>query len=348
MHRLPPKKTPTILLIGPTPPPMGGVSIHLQRLADKLELEGYSCRIANDAVVPGLYLPFWLLFHLLHLRLSSNPIVHVHSGNWRLRFFTTALSRVLRIPVVVTVHSFRPVSNNKTLWIIKKVMKYANHLIVTNPEIQDSCIAYDAQKSLISVQYAYLDPPLKSDVSLAPKVQSFIDDHEIIIAANGSQLRFHKNEDLYGLDLLIELCARLHSDYPKIAFLFMLPQIGLEDYYEKCLKQINTLKIQDNFKIFLGASIFVDILRKSDLMIRPTNTDGDSLSIREAAFLGVPIIASDAIVRSKECILFENRNLDSLEEKVRACLKNHEKPTPLIGQDGWATIQKIYGNLTRG
>ena len=39
------------------------------------------------------------------------------------------------------------------------------------------------------------------------------------------------------------------------------------------------------------------MLRLTDVLLKPTNTDGDAISVREALYLGVPVVASDVVER---------------------------------------------------
>lgn len=61
----------------------------------------------------------------------------------------------------------------------------------------------------------------------------------------------------------------------------------------------------------------------TDAYLRPTNTDGDSFSIWEALYLGIPVIASDATQRPDGCVLFKNRNLDDLVDKADKLIRNY-------------------------
>ena len=57
-------------------------------------------------------------------------------------------------------------------------------------------------------------------------------------------------------------------------------------------------------------------MQQSDIIVRPTNTDGDSLTIREGLFLNKKVLASDVVKRPEGVILFKNRNLNDMEEKL--------------------------------
>ena len=63
-------------------------------------------------------------------------------------------------------------------------------------------------------------------------------------------------------------------------------------------------------------------MKTCDLFLRPTNSDGDSVSVRESLSLGVPVIASDAAPRPNGTILFRSRDHDDLTNKTIDVLNN--------------------------
>ena len=59
-----------------------------------------------------------------------------------------------------------------------------------------------------------------------------------------------------------------------------------------------------------------EVWKLSDLFIRPTYTDIEGISVKEALYCGTPAIASDVCKRPSEAVLFKNRSYEDLEEKV--------------------------------
>ena len=57
--------------------------------------------------------------------------------------------------------------------------------------------------------------------------------------------------------------------------------------------------------------------------MRPTNTDGDANSLREALYFEVSSIASDAAARPDGTILFKNRDANDFISKVKHILDNY-------------------------
>jgi glycosyltransferase involved in cell wall biosynthesis len=62
------------------------------------------------------------------------------------------------------------------------------------------------------------------------------------------------------------------------------------------------------------------MISASDVFVRPTFTDGDSISVREALSLGIPVIASDCVERPDGVVLFKTGNAGDLSGKLQCAL----------------------------
>jgi glycosyltransferase involved in cell wall biosynthesis len=155
-----------------------------------------------------------------------------------------------------------------------------------------------------------------------------------VIAANGKVDRWH-GEDLYGLDHLVELAVRLKPDYPDVGIVicFWDFQPQNNEALDALLEKTASRGVEENILFNTTAGLFVPVLDVADLFVRPTNTDGDANSIREALYLGVPCVASNAVERPNGTILFSTRDIDDFETKVRTALassgREHNEPKPL-------------------
>ncbi len=124
----------------------------------------------------------------------------------------------------------------------------------------------------------------------------------------------YNGEDLYGLDMLIELSEAFEDK--KIFFIFQLASLGgteLQEKYRKYVELIADKKLK-NLLLYVNPISFVALINDSDMTLRLTNTDGDALSIRESLYLNTPIIASDVIRRPEGTILFKSRDIDDLKQ----------------------------------
>jgi len=317
-----------ILIFGIFPPPLGGISNHILRAKDILEEDG------NEVYVFDISRERKKKKNIVSLR---NPIgfikgliitcdhVHVHQSGFQWFFLPFIVThRILKHPITITYHSLR---TNFKGFFIKYLFRFQNNLVdeivAVNSNIKSIIIQYNS-KSKVQVIPAFIPPKFKEkDFKILPIwILKFFDNHNPIITANAYKLQFYNGFDLYGLDLLIELCYRLKALYPDIGFVVLLSTIGNHDYYKKLLNMLAEKEIEKNFIIVNEKIQFYPFLMKSDIFIRPTNTDGDSISIRESLFFNIPTISSDVVKRPESTIIFQNRNINDLLNKTLSILKN--------------------------
>jgi hypothetical protein len=79
---------------------------------------------------------------------------------------------------------------------------------------------------------------------------------------------------------------------------------------------IKKLNLNECFLLLNENLSFVRLIEQADIVLRPTNTDGDALTIREALYLNKTVIASDVVKRPSGTILFKSRDTNDLEIKI--------------------------------
>jgi len=326
----------TIYLVGPYPPPFGGVSVHNKRLRMALDDKGYRARVlaqadlaSDDPAVSSISLgqiwkPFWSGIT------QSRPIVHYHSsGVIPKHFILLTLLASFKFPVIITFHSFRQDTSaimKPCRTLLRLSLRFFSHIICVGSGILDQILDLGVDRKKISVIPSYIPPILNdSDRYRIPHViQEFINNHHPILTANAYKLVFHEGEDLYGLDMCIELCRQLKENYPEVGFVFALPDIGDEEYYNLLLKRIKEYDLVSAFWFSREPIEYWPIIERSTIFLRPTNTDSFGISVAEAIDLGVPAIASDVCERPQGTILFRRRDAEDLRAKVEAVLTSLE------------------------
>jgi glycosyltransferase involved in cell wall biosynthesis len=88
------------------------------------------------------------------------------------------------------------------------------------------------------------------------------------------------------------------------------------------------------------------IYEKSKIFLRPTNTDGDSICVREALDSNCVVIASDVVDRPKEVICFENRNIDDFVNKIKDVIANisYYKDKIPVENDFYGRLLSVYNS----
>jgi len=193
-----------------------------------------------------------------------------------------------------------------------------------------------------------------SDPEHAPELPKYIVDfleaHNPIISSVGWVGQLHMGHDLYGIDMMIELVSLLKENYPNIGLILSInggQKADVERLVDECRDRVGNhfLVVQESLPDISR------ILRSSDLFVRPTSTDGDSVSVREALYLGTPVVASDAVPRPNECRVFLTRDIDDFAKSVRQALvdlpelKKQVEATEL--PDNAREHMKVYKQLER-
>jgi glycosyltransferase involved in cell wall biosynthesis len=139
-----------------------------------------------------------------------------------------------------------------------------------------------------------------------------------VIAANASKVSFFEGADLYGIDMIVQAFddAAIRSCYSAIV---CLSRDGPEvDYLSSLRHDVQTAGLGDIVKFVVGEVSFPAVLQHCDVFARPTNTDGDAVSLREAQWYGKPCIASDAAERPVGTVLFRSRDIADFVRRLRA------------------------------
>jgi glycosyltransferase involved in cell wall biosynthesis len=338
------KKVPEFAILGSYPPPYGGVTIHTRRLCTLLEGRGIDYIVYNAAsdtengetvvsVFRTRYL--WMLWYALFGR---NPTVYVMSPrlmSWLLGAF---MAGIRGKKVFLRIQNSRLIDwcgkSAFRAFLAKFSLSQISEIIAVNREIHAQLVELGVNPQKAHVFPGFL-PPVSSDLSqdtIFPEVWQFLETHGPIISANG-KVSFYRGHDLYGLDLLLDLSIQLKPEYPDLGIIFCFSTYSPadEEYLEKLRSRAESHGVWENLFFNLQGGPFLPILKHSDLFVRPTNTDGDANSIREALYLGIPTVASDAVGRPEGVVLFESRNPNHFAQQVRKVLSEDQGKENISG-----------------
>ena len=345
-----------IAILGIYPPPIGGISIYIKRFISFLNKNGINNILYNsgdfiDKEKNIIHLRFRK--KLLRLICDKSDIIHSNEIGIKSRMIIP-LFRLLNKKVILSVHgdSFKTQLNNLTGFkkriFLYQIKKY-NQIIVVNPGIEQLLIKKGVNKSKISVIPAFIPPTSEeTDIKQLPKIFHQIrKKHKFLITANAFKISFYNNEDLYGIDLSIELMKKLvDSGLKDIGFIYVIPDIGDYDYYEKMQKLVNEYYLEDYFHFYTKPVAYPAVINMCDMFIRPTNTDGYGVSIAEAITLKKPVIASNVCKRPEGTILFKSRDIDNLFIKTMEVIDNYDEEKKKIEniefEDNAEKILEVY------
>lgn len=326
-----------ILLCGPHPPPIGGISIHIERLSTLLTDNKYAISFCDESptIKKDIYNIRTLNFFKYLSLMRNTDIVHIHSSIWIFRLIHILSAFIFRKKTIVTIHSWRSGSTPTFIWTtILNLLTFKT--ILVNYDIASKLKIKPAKR----LSFPAFIPPHESKIDLPAAITEFIDnarrDSKLIACSNAFRITEHNQQDLYGLDLCISAFSddRLIESYA-LVFSISDPSVN-SDKIRSYQKIIEDKGLQNSIYLQLGAIDFYKLLMASDLSIRATNTDGDALSIRESLYLKRPCIASDCTNRPNGTILFTNRSVESLISSISTAL-----PTELTYYNDSHSLEEI-------
>jgi len=324
------KKNKGLIIFGTYPLPYGGVSVHIQRLSNNLSKTNINHLIfdftksnSNNPIFINFCKSFYI--SLLYIIIKYfNYIYHVHYSSPSL-INLIGLVGYLNNKCVLTIHGMGLINTYHESrifikWIYRTALKGYSYIISVNDDITKFLKDIGIPKDRIKLINAYIEPSCDSvELQLPENVDTFINNHFPIISSNAFSIRKYNGVDLYGIDMIIDACRFLIKEYPEIGFIVLCSKkddILINQYYE-ALKDI-----KDNFMLIAENMNYIPILQKSHVCVRPTNTDGFSLSIAEALYFKIPVVASDVVSRPKGTILFKTRDLNAFIESIRYAIIN--------------------------
>ncbi|HEY7333386.1 MAG TPA: glycosyltransferase family 4 protein [Bryobacteraceae bacterium] len=298
-----------ILLIGPNPPPHGGISTHVSELRHALRAAGTPCRVLNSARV-GLRFALNLARYGI-ARWSFHVHTNGHNRNSWLLAGMCGLAGIFGRGCALTLHSGMAPGYVSASFARRQMARLVCALfpgiVCVSEPIRDSLAAAGVPPRKLEVRPAFLELRQRRAEWDGP-LKAWMRERSPVLAAT----LFFRPE--YGFDLLISAIGKLRRRYPSIGCVVMgggpgpaVRAPGLED---------NILLAGD-----LDHDMCLSVMAHSHLFLRPTYVDGDSISVREALALGVPVVASNAAARPPGVVLFETGDEDDLCAKVELALR---------------------------
>jgi hypothetical protein len=174
---------------------------------------------------------------------------------------------------------------------------------------------------------AFISPSAEevASTNLPPEVQSFLSRHDRVIAAQGWFGYFVQGVHVYSFDMLAECLPRLKAAFAGVGLVTVISGNYAPEHRAKVLAMRRERKLEGDWLIVEQPFSAAALYARSDVFVRPTITDGDSVSIRECLALGTPVVASDSVKRPEGCVLFRNRDLEDFTRAVLEVLRNKER-----------------------
>jgi glycosyltransferase involved in cell wall biosynthesis len=289
------------------------------------------------------------LRHFTEVVRSRAALLHVQNTRSSLTLAAVVAARLRRIPIVLTVHN-TPISltgRRRTTRLLAWSLHLADVVVAVNEHVAND-LRSQSGSTPVRVLSPFVAPIEEELVPLATDTEAWLRRHEgrplVSFSVYRTLGRPPRRRDVYGLDAMTLFAERLRGARDEIALALLLSQPPFDTaetrYLDARVTRIRAA-LGDAFRVVVDEPA-VPIITRSSVFVRPTVTDGDSIAVREALALGVPVVASDAVPRPAGVELYVLGNVDDLVEKVRAALQRRECPAVEEQPDALARLVELY------
>jgi glycosyltransferase involved in cell wall biosynthesis len=329
-----------ILILGPVPPPFGGIAAHVSRLVPLLQNAGLRVGVLNHfsstemSFVLGALRRNPLNYYRLPKRFHAR-LLHYHHSRWS-TLMAVAIGRGRTgTRYILTIHSDQlgnqlnsnvPLIGPLTRWALRRF----DAIIVVNPKIRTAIQDHVGERRIevVPAFLAGVGEESPYDVS----TEAFLSSGRILLVPAYRVRPLRNGRDVYGLDTAVKAFVILAEQRPelRLAFFIAAPPSGgkASRYLSDLERRLAEAGLSERVLIAFGLPL-TPALRYNVVMVRPTRADGDAVSVREALHAGVPVVASDAVERPSGTATFSVDDVRGLCTALRRIL---DSPTDELEQ----------------
>jgi glycosyltransferase involved in cell wall biosynthesis len=335
-------ETSKILLVGPYPPPHGGISVHVRNAQAMLTEAGVRCRVLNSDECGRRPLKF---IGELFRDAVDGWALHVHTNGHNQKSWIIALTGGIAAQFgaggVLTLHSGLAPDfvARGPFWrrgLTRLSCLLYRRVVCVNREIADALAMLGIPRGNLKVMPAYLQTQPSSHLC-PPYIDDWLAKRQPVVSA---VLSFRPE---YGFELLANAIRRLRHEHPRIGCVVM----GGGEERPSGEELVRHLGIGDAMLLTgdLDHDLCLQVMARSELFVRATHWDGDAISVREALSLGLPVVASNVGERPEGTLLFKAGDLDGLVQGIERGLQMPKAVRNGLDDDAIQRLLDLYKSL---
>ena len=317
-----------LLIIGSLPETsgIGGVTIHVSRLLELLDERKimYSFIDYRTASI------FSILKSILR-----NKVIHLHATNSYFKFLCALYCYIFRKKIILTFHGNVRSYKGFDMLLNQFAIRMASVPIFIN----NNSMTLGQKMNKNSKLFSAFIPPYKTEVldkELLTLVHDMKNEYKYLFSVNAFNYALDDNgNEIYGIEFLFPI----FKQYSEYVLLVSDPSGGYREHFSK-----NHISLPSNVKLISKPHPLYQLLKQVDVFLRPTSTDGDSLSVKEALFLGIPVICSDVVDRPLGVIVYHMGDEDDLKRQINRSLSLNRKNHIQL-QNGGEQLIELYKSL---
>lgn len=310
-----------LLIVGSTPQSagVGGVTVHVDRLRQYLDRKGFPYELFDYKIAP--------LRGIID-KVRHSDVIHLHICNPYFMFCLAMLCSLIHKKFILTLHGKYVKTEQKPWPLIRYAIKKATVPIVLNQISYNTCSVINKNTTLIP---AFIPPQTKESleqdvIDIVNKIRS--QGKQVAVTYGFDDQKDVNGREVYGVSFLIPI----FNDNKEYSLIVSNPT--------GCYKQRFEREYPNVYFIDHPLSLY-ELLKISDLFVRNTSKDGDSLSVKESLYLGKRVICTDVIERPHGVQLFSYSDQKSFMD----CLNAKNVLNGITVESGEEKLLKLYNSL---
>jgi glycosyltransferase involved in cell wall biosynthesis len=346
---------PRVLLIGPYTPPRGGVQAHVSALREHLLRRGVPCEVIDLAPGRGddgrgVYGPRSAAGVARRLLTLRYDVAHLHVGgdlSARLAALALLCASAPGRKSVMTFHSggypSSPAGRAAGPRSLRGfALRRLDRAVAVNEEIAAWFRQVGVKAERVRVISPYALPAAPPAAEPPEPLRSFLARHRPVLVSVGGL------EPEYDLPLQIEVLGQVRERFPGAGLVL----VGSGSLEAELRRRAAAKPYGEHVLLCgdVGRDVALRVIAESDVMLRTTLYDGDSIAVREAVHFGVPVVASDRAPRPAGVKVVPAQDLARLRAAAEECLGNGGRRPPAAepGEENLAALLALYEELTGG
>jgi glycogen(starch) synthase len=347
-----------LLLVGPYPPPYGGIATTVQDLHRYLaEQDGCEVAVLNigegRAMPSDRYLPtrgYWDYLRKVCGFAKRRFTIHLETNghnfkSWVSAFVCAAAGLLNGKQTVIAFGSgnlpaYLEGAGAGIRLIARAVATWSGVLICRNEPMRQALIGAGADPAKIVIVPGFLGLGASKPAQVPQAIDAFLTSKSPVIGATAGL------EAEYGIPLMVSAIETLRASYPNVGLVLIGPG-------QDAAARIDGFEsVRDHLCLTgpLPHEQVLGLMTRLTIFLRPSYFDGDSNSVREALLLGVPVVASKTDFRPQGVMTFKKGDLQDLVRVLRFALEHlDEAKARLLAfdqEDGFERVVGLYRKLT--
>jgi len=326
-----PQKINKLVLIGPYPPPYGGISIHLKRLKKKLDEQNIKHIVynhysyANSDIVATNKSFKWYLYFLFTF--NKIDIIHFHQFSFFHYIYYYIFSILRNNRIFITIHE-------ENIFHYNVFKRFITLLLLSRTKyIKLFCVSKKLTDFLVrrKIEAYFLPAYIKPAADYNKKKLNLPYDSFFIFSMWKLESKIAYN--VYGFDML----EKLMSDRPLNLLLMIGSHIESDRRMAKKIKE----KYRNRVTI-LYENDLVEYLPHAKFLLRCNSIDGYGVSLEESVQLGTPAIATDVCIRPDGVFLYKYGEYNEMLKIINLVLENKHNMGQYANNDCSFTLIDEY------